>query len=345
MVFDGWKTRCLAMVCLACSLAAALKYRASWWSTSPVSLLLDGRRDVTAMDTDDKARSRMEGREDTSSAPLVQTNQVDGTYVVTQLAGVNKNGRARPEPRVVSKTEAGAGATSNQENALRPADLPVKPCMCFDLCSREHAKEFLLQMPETVLSASSPWYLYLKAVYGSPPQLPFDLTRLRFLYHSSTAWQHKHPEFHWPVYTCEATVPTLPWHDKWDQVMKPDPRPKCETQYCQRWLARRRNETEMERSAFARDRVQRSFAVNVLHFMGGSNSSKLPRKEDWKTVGTLFRIFTMPASRGNKVRERRPESADRQEIPPHTWFEAMRIEMFAGPRDMQEGTRGCLSYN
>ena len=43
-------------------------------------------------------------------------------------------------------------------------------------------------------SRESPWYAYLRAVYGwDEVPLPYDLTRLRYIHHHDKVWQRMHP--------------------------------------------------------------------------------------------------------------------------------------------------------
>ena len=75
---------------------------------------------------------------------------------------------------------------------LKPAYLPLRAsawadpssrCECFSLCHPADAERFYERL-DVVRSTDSPWYQYLRLVYGGAPRLPFELRRQEFWYTS-----------------------------------------------------------------------------------------------------------------------------------------------------------------
>ena len=75
---------------------------------------------------------------------------------------------------------------------LKPAYLPLRAsawadpssrCECFSLCHPGDAERFYERL-DVVRSTDSPWYQYLRLVYGGAPRLPFELHRQEFWYTS-----------------------------------------------------------------------------------------------------------------------------------------------------------------
>lgn len=76
-------------------------------------------------------------------------------------------------------------------------------CACFDTCSKAHLDHLLYRlMPTVVSSRDSPWYQYLLAIYGDALPLPFNMTRLRMLYHADDLWRTRYPQTFWPMSSC-----------------------------------------------------------------------------------------------------------------------------------------------
>lgn len=92
--------------------------------------------------------------------------------------------------------------------ALAPTAAPasgggVGHCQCWHTCSKAGAEAFLRQLPAFVRDRASPWFGYLRAVYGTDVPLPFSLSKLRFFYHNGAPWQQRHPDVPWPLVACK----------------------------------------------------------------------------------------------------------------------------------------------
>ena len=86
-----------------------------------------------------------------------------------------------------------------------------RPCYCFDTCSLASANAFLRTLPESVKSANSAWWPYLRAVYGDRVKLPFDMTSMTFFYHNDESWRELHADVEWPMASCRGpTEPVQP---------------------------------------------------------------------------------------------------------------------------------------
>ena len=86
-----------------------------------------------------------------------------------------------------------------------------RPCYCFDTCSLASANAFLRALPESVTSAKSVWWPYLRAVYGDRVKLPFDMTSMTFFYHNDESWRELHADVEWPMASCRGpTEPVQP---------------------------------------------------------------------------------------------------------------------------------------
>ena len=122
------------------------------------------------------------------------------------------------------------------------------PCSCFSTCNPITTREFLRSIPDSVTSRESPWYAYLRAVYGGDEvPLPYDLTRLRYIHHHDKVWQRMHPSVEWPMPPCTRLpnplggIPDGQWWAPMNwQVrlgIKPVRTRKCEPAACARWLS------------------------------------------------------------------------------------------------------------
>ena len=79
---------------------------------------------------------------------------------------------------------------------------------------------FVSVLPRLVKSRRSPWFAYLRAVYGEDVPLPFDLHSIRFVYHNTPRWQALHPRVPWPMPGC------FGFHEA---------PPMCAPAECQKW--------------------------------------------------------------------------------------------------------------
>ena len=80
-------------------------------------------------------------------------------------------------------------------------------CVCFATCTLAQTRRFLERMPRFVNTSTSPWYGYLRAVYGPAVPLPFALDSLRWIYHGSAHWASAHPGVVWPMADCISSPP------------------------------------------------------------------------------------------------------------------------------------------
>lgn len=86
---------------------------------------------------------------------------------------------------------------------VRSAARTGPPCSCLSMCTRDSAFDTIRRLPPIITSRDSPWSGYLEAVYKGGVQLPFDMRRLRLLYHNTPDWRARHPDVHWPMSPCE----------------------------------------------------------------------------------------------------------------------------------------------
>jgi hypothetical protein len=129
-------------------------------------------------------------------------------------------------------------------------------CKCFQVCDNAGMEHLLAHLPDVIESSSSPWYAYLKDVYHDDVALPFDMTKLRFIYFRTERWAASHPASELPVFGCPGEP--LPW---------------CEEQVCRQWYV---NDSETRRSYYRAESLERytygpSFSVNGIGF-GEPNS-------------------------------------------------------------------------
>ena len=144
----------------------------------------------------------------------------------------------RPRP---ARTLAVIGLLMSRQNE-------PQRCTCFGSCFQQELNSLLRRLPSTVRSTSSPWMQYLNTVYGEDLSLPFDLTRLRFFYHSTNRWnRHHHPAF-WPMHACTLGN-TIPFAQRNGTVVSQGGLPPgrgarpenttrpCAPEYCAQWLS------------------------------------------------------------------------------------------------------------
>lgn len=154
----------------------------------------------------------------------------------------------------------GAGAGARPARPPPAAFAGVTPCHCFEACDWPSLKHWLVSMPEILESEESPWYAYLEAVYGSPPTLPFNLSKLRFFYHNSFAWARKHGRsstVFLPIRPCSR-------HKQAGRRM-----PNCSADFCKLWQA----------SATTRRKLKLPGAFGCHHFFEQATGGE--------SVGTL----------------------------------------------------------
>ena len=74
-------------------------------------------------------------------------------------------------------------------------------CYCFSLCTTSEIPPFRASIPQLVTSTASPWFLYLRAVYGDleAGALPFNLGKLDWWYHQG--WSNL-SGVEWPMPQC-----------------------------------------------------------------------------------------------------------------------------------------------
>lgn len=101
----------------------------------------------------------------------------------------------------------------------------VGHCQCWHTCSKAGTEAFLRQMPAFVRHRTSPWFGYLRAVYGTDVPLPFLLSELRFFYHNGAPWQQRHPGVSWPLVACKGERSPEPLLNV----------PACEPAECAQW--------------------------------------------------------------------------------------------------------------
>lgn len=93
-------------------------------------------------------------------------------------------------------------------------------CVCFSLCTEEHALAFQSRLPPLLYSRHSPWDEYLTAVYGRKAQLPFALRRLTIFFRGIA---------NIPMASCKLNASSGRWYAGRD-------RSKCSQDVCDRWL-------------------------------------------------------------------------------------------------------------
>ena len=92
-------------------------------------------------------------------------------------------------------------------------------------------------MPDAISSEDSPWYGYLRAVYGEALVLPYDMRKLRFVYQNSASWRKRYGDVDWPVAACAAplrgtlTMKSIEEEDRLTEAEQPE---RCTN--CRRWL-------------------------------------------------------------------------------------------------------------
>ena len=126
-------------------------------------------------------------------------------------------------------TEAAAAAA-----ALLPPESFDRSCRCFDMCNRSSVVEWLHRIPEMITDPSSPWMGYLAAVYGSRPQLPFNMTALNFFYHNDESWPIN---VEWPMANCRIHLREFCREFNGGYCTHANPAPRCSESVCNRWLA------------------------------------------------------------------------------------------------------------
>ena len=102
----------------------------------------------------------------------------------------------------------------------------IRHCRCWHTCNPAASQAFLRQLPTDVRHQASPWYAYLRAVYGTDVPLPFPVSKLRFFYHNGADWQRRHPSVAWPLVACHGE-------------RSPEPLPSvpiCSPAECARWV-------------------------------------------------------------------------------------------------------------
>ena len=119
-------------------------------------------------------------------------------------------------------------------------------CSCFSLCNEANASHFLNAIPSSIDSVISPWYGYLKVVYGAALALPFDLRRMEFFYASGHHWQALSGNTSWPMAACHRKS-ALDWEP-------------CDAAECAAWLST----TETRRAPVA----ERDVSLQVLSDRG-----------------------------------------------------------------------------
>ena len=122
------------------------------------------------------------------------------------------------------------------------------PCSCFSTCNPMTTRDFLQSIPASITSQESPWYAYLRAVYGGDElPLPYHLSQLRYVHHNDAVWREKHPGVEWPMPPCTRLPNPLggtPDGQWWAPMnwqarlgIKPIRTHKCERAACDRWLS------------------------------------------------------------------------------------------------------------
>ena len=107
------------------------------------------------------------------------------------------------------------------------------PCSCFSTCDVASTAAFKQAIPEQIETPDSPWYGYLRAVYGPSLTLPFDLGRVNFFYHhDDQTWARRFPRVEWPMSSCRIPVPTMNLQTGLSVVEAP----RCDVTACSRWL-------------------------------------------------------------------------------------------------------------
>lgn len=130
-----------------------------------------------------------------------------------------------PAPLPVTAPEP-AGAPSPPQIRAVVHNGAIGHCRCWHTCNPAATQAFFRQLPTDVRHQASPWYAYLRAVYGTDVPLPFPISELRFFYHNGADWQTRHPNVAWPLVACHG-----------ERSLKPLPSvPICSPAECARWV-------------------------------------------------------------------------------------------------------------
>ena len=191
------------------------------------------------------------------------------------------------------------GGESSAAGALHDG----RRCVCFSLCTSSQAQHFLQHLPTYVTSPLSPWLLYLATVYGRTPELPFDLSRLRWLYHNTARWQRHHPTVPWPMAACRMGLlsganqtDTPVRKGSWGpgkEFMTDKSKPQCAPEYCSKWQTAERHR-DLQGHFYTRHypsagiRFQQFWSASDLDSFGGRWTETLGTV--WWWSGEMMRI-------------------------------------------------------
>ena len=218
------------------------------------------------------------------------------------------------------------------EQAVPWQQLWVPPrCQCFELCTQKDVVRLYPRLPSTVHNVSSPWYSYLKHVYGgSKVPLPFGLHQLELLYPGLLPTS---------THLCQGRPiqPLNIWRTDHGPHL-----PDCSREYCAGWV--------QDTAEVARDhRSGWSFGASHLW---------TPISELWKGNDQVVKFHSATApgerkvSRDYKIEDSRlglsgrhlfvalqPGYAKRHFFDDNTWVEVIRVRM--GALLAEGGTYGC----
>lgn len=207
-------------------------------------------------------------------------------------------------------------------------------CACFETCSRSTLDAFLKHvLPPRVASRSSPWFAMLRTIYGEAVSLPFDLNRLRILYHADELWRSRSPGVLWPMATCVDRDHPLRQPTSWQPLRVASP--PCSASTCTPWLPEwlMQQQPEQERR---HDRFNLTHATAQLMARSGRGAPVVMNYRYW---AGLRRAQPSHVHTGAVRWTQRNESVS-VTYPWHpdgTWVEVMRFD--SGVKWM-EGVRG-----
>lgn len=119
-------------------------------------------------------------------------------------------------------------------NGEPPPSLPRNFCKCFSVCTQDGALSFVNSLPSQITDDSSPWYGYLQAVYSQSVQLPYDMSKLRFIYHHDATWAQQNPNVAWPMPPCREGG-WLKWGTDLEGI------DWCDAMTCEKWHGQQGN--------------------------------------------------------------------------------------------------------
>ena len=192
--------------------------------------------------------------------------------------------------------------------------LRTPQCYCFSLCSTSEIPPFRASIPQLVTSTASPWFLYLRAVYGDLEEgaLPFNLGKLDWWYHQG--WSNL-SGVEWPMPQCVRSG------SGWSRDPSAAP---CDEPTCARWRAREGEPTAGSANA--------AYEMNVFfdHNRGTQARGSLGSSvwDNFKVVMAQF-YKTRDAnheSEDGAIERLSREQLGRQITPGRGWAEVVRFD-------------------